>query len=50
MIIIKIVTEQRRQGLSKLAFKKKKLPSSSLTKGGDTMRSNVFLMGISLKG
>jgi len=49
MVIIKIVTEQRRQDLSKLAFRKK-LPSSSLTKGGDTVCSNVFLMGISVKG
>lgn len=49
MIIIKIRTQQRRQVLSKLTFKKK-LPSLSLTKGGETTCSNVFLMGISLKG
>jgi hypothetical protein len=49
MIIIKIVTEQRDKNYLNLRLEKK-LPSSSLTKGGDTICSNAFLMGISLKG
>jgi hypothetical protein len=47
MIIIKITTQQRKVFL-KLKFKK--MPSSSLTEGGETTCRNVFLMGISLKG